>query len=167
MDEVKATTLRPEDDGLPAPAQRFVVIVGEPADGGSAFRIEDPARLLRVWSLLRAVLEQLDSAALPPAGMPGLQQQLQVVRHELERSVSPPLAAELRRILPPGDLAPSPGALRIECAALASWVASLVVRMLAVLAAAPEQSQSSVAAATAGARTPPREAAVLQAARDG
>jgi hypothetical protein len=33
---------------------RFVVIVGDPADGSSAFRIENPARLLRVWSLLRA-----------------------------------------------------------------------------------------------------------------
>jgi hypothetical protein len=41
-----------------APVQRFIVVVGEPADGGSAFRIEDPARLLRVWSLLRAASGQ-------------------------------------------------------------------------------------------------------------
>ena len=154
MEAVEVTRLQPGNDEAAASARSFVVVVGEPADGGSAFRIEDPARLLRVWSLLRAVLEQLDGATLPPEGMPGLQQQLQVIRRELERSVSPSLAAELRRILPPRDLGPSAGALRIECAALASWVASLVVRMLAVLVAAREQPQFSVAAAMPDARAP-------------
>jgi hypothetical protein len=149
MEAAKVKSMQPGDDKAVAPVQRFVVIVGEPADGGSAFRIEDPARLLRVWSLLRATLEQLEAAALPPEGMPGLQRQLQVIRRELERAVSPPLAAEFRRILPPPrDAAPSAGALRIECAALASWVASLVVRMLAVLVAARQRPpQVSVAAA--------------------
>ena len=119
-------------DGDAAPLRRFVVIVGEPADGGSAFRIEDPARLLRVWSLLQATSEQLDSTTLPPEGMSRLERQIQAIRRELDRAVSAPVAAELRRILPPCDMAPSAGALHIECAALASWVASLVLQMLAV-----------------------------------
>ena len=42
--------------------------------------------------------------------MPRLQRQLQAIRRELENTVSPPLAAELRRILPPRDEAPSAGA---------------------------------------------------------
>jgi hypothetical protein len=50
--------------------------------------------------------------------MPRLQRQLQTLRHDLEQAVSPPLAAELRRILPPQDAAPTAGALRIECAVL-------------------------------------------------
>ena len=84
--------------------------------------------------------------------MPGLQRQLQVIRRELELAVSPPLAAELRRILPPHDAAPSAGALHIECAVLASWVGSLVVQMLAVFMAACERlQQASVAAADADA----------------
>jgi len=120
---------------------RFVVIVGDPADGGSAFRIENPARLLRVWSLLRATREQLDSATLPPAGMPGLQRQLQSIRRELELAVSPPLVSEFRRILPSHDATPSAGALRIESAAMESWVGSLVVQMLGVFVGAPERSQ--------------------------
>lgn len=115
---------------------RFVVIVGDPADDGSASRIENPARLLRVWSLLRATREQLDSATLPPGGMPGLQRQLQSIRRELELAVSPPLAAELRRILPSHDATPSAGALRIESAALENWVSSLVLQMLSVFVAA-------------------------------
>ena len=120
------------------PVRRFVVIVGEPADGGSACRIEDPARLLRLWLLLQATLDELEGTALPPEGMPGLQRQLQVIRRELDRAVSPSLAAELRRILPPQDAEPSASMVRIECAALATWVSGLVLQMLAVSVAARE-----------------------------
>ena len=143
MKAAEITSRRPGDDEAATPVRRFVVIVGEPADGGSAFRIEDPARLLRVWSLLQATLEQLEGTTLPPEGMPGLQRQLQAIRRELERAVSPPLAAELRRIVPSRDAAPSAGALRIECAALASWVGSLVLQMLAVFVAARERAQQA------------------------
>lgn len=142
MEAVEITSRRPGKDGAVTPARRFVVIVGEPSDGGSAFRIEEPDRLLRVWALLRASGEQLDSATLPPEGIPGLQRQLQAIRSELERAVSPPLAAELRRILPSHDAIPSAGALRIECAVLLSWVGSLVVQTLAAIAAAHERLQN-------------------------
>jgi hypothetical protein len=137
-----ATSQSRDHDGAAATAvRRYVVIVGERADGGSALRIDDPARLLRVYSLLQATLGQLEGATLPPEGMPVAQQQLEVIRRETERAVSPALAAEFRRILPSHDAAPSAGALRIECAVLASWVESLVVQMLANLAAAHERSQ--------------------------
>jgi hypothetical protein len=123
----------------PTPLRRYVV-ADDHAHGGSAFRIEDPARLLRIYSLLQATFEQLDRATLPPEGMPALQRQLQMIRRETEQAVSPSLAAELSRILPSHDTAPSASALRIECAALASWVASLIVQMLTALAAASERS---------------------------
>ncbi len=112
--------------------RRFAVIVGEPARG-SACRVDAPARLLRIWSLLQATHEQLDRAALPPEGMPRLQRQLQAIRRELETTVSPPLAAELRRISPPRDEAPSAAGLRTECAVLTSWAGSLTVQMLSTL----------------------------------
>jgi Protein of unknown function (DUF2587) len=143
MEAAEITSMRPGNDEAATQVRRFVVLVGEPGDGGSAFRIEDPARLLRVWSLLQATFEQLEGTTLPPERMPGLQQQLKAIRRELERAVSPPLAAELRRILPPRDAAPNAGELRIECAALASWVASLVMQMLAVFVAARERSQQA------------------------
>ncbi len=136
-----------------APLRRYVVIVGEHANGGSAYRIEDPARLLRVCSLLQATFQQLEGITLPPEGMPGLQRQLEVIHREAERAVSSPLAAELRRVLPSHDAAPSAGTLRIECAVLASWVSALVVQMLTALAVAYQRSeQVSTAAASADAR---------------
>jgi len=139
MKEAQIISRQPQDGA--APPGRFVVTVGEPADGDPACRIEEPDRLLRVWSLLQATSEQLDSATLPPEGMPGLQRQLQAIRRELDRAVSPPLAAELRRILPAHEPAPSAGALRIECAVLLSWVGSLVVQMLTLFGAAYERLQ--------------------------
>jgi hypothetical protein len=145
MEAAEATGRQPANGGAAVPARRFVVVVGEPADGGSAFRVEEPDRLLRVWALMQATSEQLDSANLPPEGVPGLQRQLQAIRGELERAVSPPLAAELRRILPSHDATPSAGALRIECAILLSWTGSLVVQTLAELAAAHERLQRASA----------------------
>ncbi|HLK73557.1 MAG TPA: proteasome activator [Streptosporangiaceae bacterium] len=148
MEATQVRSRQPQDDEAAAPVQHLVVIVGESADGGSAYRVEDPARLLRVSLMLQATLEQLEGITLPREGMPGLQRQLHMIRREFERTVSPPVAAELARILPPRDAAPSAGALRIECAVLASWIGSLVTRMLAVLAVARERSGPAAAAST-------------------
>jgi len=111
---------------------RFIVIVGDAAHGDAALRIEDPALLLRLWSLLQATSDQLDSATLSP----------EVIRRELERAVSRTLDAELRRVLPSHDAIPGAGALRIECAMLVSWVGSLVVRLLGAIATATVSSPS-------------------------
>ena len=145
MEAAEVMSRQPGDDGPVVPARRFVVIVGEPGDDGSACRIEDPALLLRLWLLLQATLDELDGTALPAEGMPGLQRQLQVIRRELDQAVSPPLAAELRRILPPRDAEPSASMVRIECAALATWVSGLVLQMLAVSVAARDQAQQASA----------------------
>ena len=48
MEAAEITSMQPGDDEAVTPVRRLVVIVGEPADGGSAFKIEDPARLLRI-----------------------------------------------------------------------------------------------------------------------
>ena len=92
MEEPEATGRRHAGNEVAAPARRFVVIVGKPAGDGSACRIEEPDRLLRVWSLLQAAYAQSDWAALPPEAVLRLQRQLRPIRRELERAVSPPLA---------------------------------------------------------------------------
>jgi len=145
-----------------APVRAFAVIIGEHA-GGTACRVAAPGRLLRIWSLLQATQEQIADAALLPAGMPRLQRQLQAIRRELETSVSPPLAAELRRIAPPRDEAPSAAGLRIECAALTSWTGSLTMQMLSTLEAAGKRLSPQPAATpkadAAAAADPPGSAA--------
>jgi len=147
MEEPEATCRRHADNEVAAPARRLVVIVGKPAGDGSTCRIEEPDRLLRVWSLLQATYAQSDWAELPPEAVLRLQCQLRTIRPELERAVSPPLAAELQRILPSQDDAPSTGALRIEYAALLSWAGSLMVEMLDALTAARGRRPRQAAAA--------------------
>jgi hypothetical protein len=112
-------------------AARFAVVVSDPA-----CEIAAPGRLLRLWSLLQATLEQIDHATPPPEGIPRLQRQLRAIRRELENTVSPPLAAELRQIAPPRDGALSAAELRMECAVLTSWTGSLTMQMLRTIEAA-------------------------------
>jgi hypothetical protein len=147
MEKPEAARGRQAGDDIAAPARRFTVLVGKPAGQGSDDRIEEPDRLLRVWSLLEATYEQTDWAALPPGGVPGLQRQVQAIRRELERAVSPSLAAELRRILPSGNAAPSADALRIEYAVLLSWSGSVMAEMFRAFAAAHERLRQPSAAA--------------------
>jgi hypothetical protein len=152
MEAAEVRSRQPEDDEVAVPVQRFVAAVSEPADGGSALRVKDPDRLLRVWLMLQGTFEQLEGTTLPPEGIPRLQRQLQVIRREAEQAVSAPLAAELSRILPQRDEAPSAVALRIECAVLVSWVGSVVGRMLTVFVAARDRSDRAAMAAAEAAR---------------
>ncbi len=141
MDTAEDMSGQPTEDVTGAPVQGFVVVVANPASGSLVFRVEDPPRLLRVWSLLQATMDELASATLPPQETAALQRQFQVVREELDRAVSPPLAAELQRTLPPYDGEMSADALRVECAALGSWVGGLVLQMLAVFTAVRDRPE--------------------------
>jgi len=135
MERPDAASGQEAENGTAAPVRRFAVVLDTPADG-SACRIEAPGRLLRVWSLLQATQQQIDHAAPAPESMSRLQRQLEAIRRELENTVSPSLAAELRRIAPPKNEAPSAVGLRIECAVLTSWTGSLTLQMLSALEAA-------------------------------
>ena len=132
MERLGAASGQQAENHAATPVRRFAVTVGEPADD-AACRIEAPDRLMRIWSLLQATQEQIDHVGVPPEGMARLQRQLQAIRRELESTVSPPLAAELRRIAPPRDEAPSAAGLRMECAVLTSWASSLTMQMLSTL----------------------------------
>jgi len=154
MDRSDVANGQQAENGAAAPGLRFAVIVGGPV-GGSARRVEAPARLLRVWSLLEATREQIGHAAVPPEALPRLQRQLREVRRELESTVSPALAAELRRIAPLRDEAPSAAGLRTECAVLTSWAGSLTIQMLSALAAARKPLSRQPAAAGSWQAQPP------------
>lgn len=140
-----ASGQRGRNDGA-GPVRRFAVLVGQSA-GDSACRIDAPGRLLRIWSLLEATQEQIDQVTLSPEVMLRLQRQLQEIRRELDNTVSPALAAELRRTAPPQEEVPSAAGLRIECAVLTSWAGSLTIQMLNALAAARKRLPRQPAAA--------------------
>jgi Bacterial proteasome activator len=124
------------------PAPRVVIVVGRSAEAGTAYRVEAPDRVLRMFGLLTAARDELDLTALPPAGRVRVQRLLDSVRAELDRSVSPALADELHHLASFGEGEQSAAELRLAYASLLGWASGLVVAMLDLL---PVASVASVA----------------------
>jgi hypothetical protein len=136
--EVPSVAGRPGGSARPTPAPRIVVGVGPATGTETAYRVESPDLLLRLWGLLNAAGEDMRPQDLPPQTLAHVQELLTAVETDIERAVSPALAAELRRVLgtrPPGADAAS---VRIEYAALLGWLGGLVIEMLGQLEAAAQ-----------------------------
>ncbi len=117
----------------------WVVVVADTSRAGQTYRVEAPGRVLRMFGMLSAARDELDLTTVPPEGRARVHRLLEVVSSELERSVSPALAAELHELV--GRLEGVPGAaeLRIEYASLLGWASGLVVAMLDQLADTRDQ----------------------------
>ena len=89
------------------PAPRVVIVVGPPARAGRTYRVHAPDRVLRMFELLTAARDELDLAALAAQDRARIQRLLDVVRAEIERSVSPALADELRNLVRAGSGRPA------------------------------------------------------------
>jgi len=121
---------------------RFVVVTqdgmgvtptkaGEDADGSvernPAELVEQPAKVMRIGSMIKQLLEEVRSAPLDEAGRARLAQIHEKSLIELEQGLAPELVAELRRIAPPfGEgQTPSDAELRIAQAQLVGWLEGL------------------------------------------
>ena len=127
----------------------LVIALNQPGTGCGACRVEAPGRVLRMWTVLTATDHELHQPPAPsPDALPRLRRSLQVVRTELTRSVSVPLAAELSGLLPPQPASPGMDELRVECASLLGWTGGLVAEILkqvqaaAVVTALPAEADS-------------------------
>jgi hypothetical protein len=109
---------------------RPAVVLGGPAGSPSAYRVEEPGRLLRVWGMLNAASDELHNVKLQPGAVPRLQRQLKAAIAELRRSVSPALAGELDRLRRDDTAPATTGELRIVYATLLGWTGGLTVAML-------------------------------------
>ena len=130
--------MRPGGQAVTAP--RLAVVLGRPADASRICRVEAPGRVLRIWELLIHADDELHQASLPPAAAPRLQRQLDALTGELERSVSPALAGELRHLVRHSQAAvPTADELRVEHASLLAWTGALVIEMLSQIEVASEK----------------------------
>jgi len=126
--------------GQEVTAPRLVVVLGRSADASRICRVDAPCRVLRIWALLNRADDELHQASLPPGAAARLQRQLDALTGELERSVSPALAAELRHLISQGKAAvPTAGELRVEYASLLGWTGGLVIEMLSRIEVASEK----------------------------
>jgi Protein of unknown function (DUF2587) len=128
--------ISPQEQGRPPQ----VVVVGpdgmaigdSPDEGnGPAERpviemVEQPAKVMRIGSMIRQLLEEVKSAPLDEKSRARLKEIHQNSIKELEDGLAPELIEELERLsLPFGDATPSEAELRIAQAQLVGWLEGL------------------------------------------
>ena len=137
---------QPHDSGQEA--ERQVVIVGpdgqpigavpesalsraqvddDSEDGSITNQVEQPAKVMRIGSMIRQLLEEVKSAPLDEASRNRLREIHKASVRELEEGLSPDLVEELERLTLPfsDDQTPSEGELRIAQAQLVGWLEGL------------------------------------------
>jgi hypothetical protein len=104
---------------------------GDPDDGGDERAITDlveqPAKVMRIGSMIRQLLEEVKAAPLDEASRNRLKEIHRASIKELEAGLAPELVEELERLTLPftEDATPSDGELRIAQAQLVGWLEGL------------------------------------------
>jgi len=91
-----------------------------------AAQVEQPAKVMRIGTMIKQLLEEVRAAPLDEAGRARLREIHETSIHELEDGLAPELREELDRLsLPFGDTVPSEAELRIAQAQLVGWLEGL------------------------------------------
>src|SRR3954447_15032480 len=113
--------------------------------GGQEESITQPAKLLRIASMVRELLEQTRQASLDEPGRKRLADVYQRAVGELSEVLSPDLVEELGQLAPPVEGLPTEAELRVAQAQLVGWLEGLFhgiqAAMFAQQAAAQAQFQ--------------------------
>jgi hypothetical protein len=116
---------------------------GEEAAQPSAEMITEPAKLLRIASMVRELLDETRQASLDEAGRTRLAEVYHRAVGELTEVLSPDLQAELVDLAPPLEGVPSESEIRVAQAQLVGWLEGLFhgiqAAMFAQQAAARQQ----------------------------
>jgi hypothetical protein len=102
--------------------------VVNPSDGSTpdTESVDQPAKVMRIGSMIRQLLEEVRQAPLDDKSRTRLREIYETSVHELAEGLSPDLQAELGRLaLPFTDAAPSDAELRIAQASLVGWLEGL------------------------------------------
>ena len=116
---------------VPATAVAHATQGGEGADGDDLSDltdlVEQPAKVMRIGSMIRQLLEEVKSAPLDEAGRQRLRTIHEASISELKDGLSDELDAELERLTLPfsDDATPSDAELRIAQAQLVGWLEGL------------------------------------------
>jgi hypothetical protein len=115
--------------------------------GGDTEResIEHPAKLLRIGSMVKQLLEEVRTAPLDEASRGRLREIYEQSIRELAEGLSPDLAAELDRVSIPFDTGtPSDAELRVAHAQLVGWLEGLFHGIQATLVAQQMAARSQL-----------------------
>ncbi len=132
-------------DGPVTPEVVDVPILGEQGTDGQADDSEQvarPTKLIRIASMVRALLDEARRAPLDDAGRRSLKQIHERSIRELEEILSPDLRAELEEVSSPfSSDTPSDAELRIAQAQLVGWLEGLFHGIQATLFTQQMQAQ--------------------------
>jgi hypothetical protein len=117
----------PVDDSQPAPVQAVPANGSRPKGSNLQDLVDEPAKVMRIGTMIRQLLEEVKSAPLDDAARGRLAEIHERSIKELEDGLAPELVEELGRIsLPFSDEAtPSDAELRIAQAQLVGWLEGL------------------------------------------
>ncbi|GAB7049226.1 bacterial proteasome activator family protein [Catenuloplanes indicus JCM 9534] len=133
-EEKDGTVLVVGPDGSPL----GTVTAGDAAEAEDPSRlIEQPAKVMRIGSMIKQLLEEVKAAPLDEASRGRLREIHQRSIAELEDGLAPELREELERLSLPfeGDTPPSDAELRIAQAQLVGWLEGLFHGIQAALVA--------------------------------
>jgi hypothetical protein len=94
-------------------------------DAATTEAITEPAKLLRIASMVRELLEETRQASMDEGGRRRLADIYHRSVEELAESVSPDLRAELEELAPPLEGVPSGAEMRVAQAQLVGWLEGL------------------------------------------
>jgi Protein of unknown function (DUF2587) len=122
-DEVLEAGVSPEVGGAAASALEGD---GPPEEAAPRESVSEPAKVLRIGSMVKTLLDEVRQAPLDEKSRTRLREIYEQSIHDLSEGLSPDLVAELDRMaLPFDDKAPSEAELRIAQAQLVGWLEGL------------------------------------------
>ena len=142
-----------EQAAQPATGERVVVVTpegmavtGPGAEENPANLIEEPAKVMRIGSMVKQLLEEVRSAPLDEAGRARLAEIHRRSIKELEKGLAPELREELDAMTLPFDAGstPSDAELRIAQAQLVGWLEGLFHGIQTVLFAQQMAARSQL-----------------------
>ena len=135
--------------GTPEEPPVEVMVAGQqPAadDQQASESVEQPAKVMRIGSMVKQLLEEVRHSPLDEASRSRLREIYETSVHELAESLSPDLKEELARLaIPFGDgAAPSEAELRVAQAQLVGWLEGLFHGIQATLFAQQMQARAQL-----------------------
>lgn len=128
MSEIPSTPTSDPDDGAERP--EIAEVLPEGSDGDDAVpegSVSEPAKVMRIGSMIKQLLEEVRSTELDEAGRNRLREIYDTSVSQLSDALSPDLAEELASLATPfgDDDVPSDSELRVAQAQLVGWLEGL------------------------------------------
>src|SRR3954466_974537 len=119
---------------------------GDKAPEGPTEAVEQPAKVMRIGSMIKQLLDEVRAAPLDEASRDRLAKIFETSIGELSESLSPDLQEELKRLAPPfhGEGVPTDSELRIAQAQLVGWLEGLFHGIQATLFAQQMQARQQL-----------------------